>query len=239
MSTLNKIDHEVGIETAVELDDKVQDGVSLPTDEVLYYSYDVLDKQYRLYGWFDTKMQGMLAINGAAAAAITFFLTNAEYLNNQASELSLYISLFFLVLGLLMILFHTIPKMDSGVSTEIGTRSLVHIVKLSKDEYLAKVVQSSSHDILRMNCQQISGMARNNVQSNAILRRSAGALFIGMLALGAALVFGVWLGDQGNTMEMLEQQTLPASNVTVPHDANTAVLKDPVSKEAIENSGRE
>ena len=86
-------------------------------DKLLEWTYMVGDKQYFLYSWNDTKVQGLLTVDAALMAGILFILQlldSATTLKLTVLPLVIYAASFLLLAcSIVYCLIHTIPKLNS------------------------------------------------------------------------------------------------------------------------------
>ncbi len=175
-------------------------------DKLLEWSYVVGDKQYFLYSWNDTKVQGLIAVDGALMAGILFILQlldGAQNLTLSVSSLVLYaISFVLLACSIVYCLIHTIPKLNSkmghghNLKTMIGINRFVKMQKLlggkkyfrAEQHYFNNVKELNPNDLLEMNVYQIVGMNTNNIKSHKIIRKAVIATIISIVALILATV---------------------------------------------------
>lgn len=175
-------------------------------DKLLEWSYVVGDKQYFLYSWNDSKVQGLIAVDGALMAGILFILQlldGAQNLTLSVSSLVLYaISFVLLACSILFCLGHTIPKLNSkmghghnlktmiGINRFVKTQNLLGGKKYFRAEqfYLENVKVLELKDLLEMNIYQIVGMNTNNIKSHRIIRKAVISTIISITSLIIATV---------------------------------------------------
>ncbi|WP_395644607.1 hypothetical protein [Terricaulis sp.] len=156
----------------------------------LALTYDVVDRQYSLYNWFTNKLQIMLAINGAAVAAVSFLMPQPAF-STPWAKVPLYLGLLLLVLSLCWLLYICIPTMDSKTAERPSPRSNVHITSMTLAQYRAIVADLDEKDIVWYNTQQIYGMAHNNKKTNADIRVSVVITLSAFCFLAIAVIIGL------------------------------------------------
>lgn len=179
-------------------------------DKLLEWTYIVGDKQYFLYSWNDTKVQGLIAVDGALMAGILFILQLLDETQNlilPIFSLVLYaVSFVLLACSIIYCLIHTIPKLNSkmghghNLKTMIGINRFVKMQKLlggkkyfrAEQYYLNSVKELNPSDLLEMNIYQIVGMNTNNIKSHKIIRRAVIATIISIITLiFSTIIFAV------------------------------------------------
>lgn len=187
-----------------------QVSLGIDRDKLLEWSYVVGDKQYFLYSWNDTKVQGLLTVDGALMAGILFILQlldSATTLKLTAGPLVIYaVSFLLLACSIVFCLIHTIPKLNSkmghghNLKTMIGINRFVMMQKMlggkkffnAEFNYLENVKALSVDDLLESNVFQILGMNTNNIKSHAIIRKGVFATIISVIAMIlATIIFAV------------------------------------------------
>ena len=183
---------------------------SVDQDKLLEWTYVVGDKQYFLYSWNDTKVQGLLTVDGALMAGILFILQlldSAVTLKLTTVPLVIYaISFLLLAFSIIFCLIHTIPKLNSkmghghNLKTMIGINRFVMLQRMlggkkhfnAEAYYFESVKMLSVDDLLESNVFQILGMNTNNVKSHAIIRKGVIATIISVIAMIlATIIFAV------------------------------------------------
>lgn len=179
-------------------------------DKLFEWTYVVGDKQYFLYSWNDTKVQGLLTVDGALMAGILFILQlldSGTSLSLTVLPLILYaISFLLLACSIVYCLIHTIPKLNSkmghghNLKTMIGINRFVVMQRMfggkkyfnAESQYFKNVTAQSANDLLESNIYQILGMNTNNIKSHAIIRKGVIATIISVISMIlATIIFAV------------------------------------------------
>jgi hypothetical protein len=164
---------------------------------------DVLDKQYKLYSWNDTKTQALITTNSVMFAAVGFLFK--ECLRDTLAMVLLGTAILFLGASLITCLIQVIPRISSGKSGEDpNTRSLRGITSFEKwQDYHNAFVASSKSNVTTDTIRQVFGMAQNNIRSARIVRGGVilticglttvfGAVFSSAIAARGHHAFGSW-----------------------------------------------
>ena len=205
------LDSDLGIlsKLAIEILEPAQT-TNTNFDKLLEWSYVVGDKQYFLYSWNDSKVQGLIAVDGALMAGILFILQlldGAQNLTLSVPTLVLYsISFVLLACSIVFCLIHTIPKLNSkmghghNLKTMIGINRFVKMQNLlggknyfrAEQFYYENVKVLEPKDLFEMNIYQIVGMNTNNIKSHRIIRKAVIATIISISSLiFATVIFAI------------------------------------------------
>lgn len=154
--------------------------------QVFDFTVDIIDKQYRSYLWNDGKVQALVTIDTALIAGILLILQTYKSVSLLALIL-LGISFIVLLSSFLICLVHAIPRMNSGIGNENNLRTMVGITQYEKEEYHRQIISSDLSNMVRMNCNQISGMCKNNLRSHSLIRAGVQLTIAGVIIIGIAL----------------------------------------------------
>jgi hypothetical protein len=179
-------------------------GLSTETVDFLWsVAPDLVDKQYRLYTWNDTKTQGLITTNSVLFAVIGFLY--ADCLQDTLATVLLALGTCFVGVSLVVCLIHVIPRISSGkTGIEPNTRSLRGIGLYKKfEDYRDAFLLTTKTSILADTIRQIYGMADNNLRSARIIKRGVQltlsgialilcALYVSTLGARGHHAFGVW-----------------------------------------------
>ena len=182
------------------------------TDQFLRtVAFDVVDKQYKLYAWTDTKNQALITTNSLLFAAVGFLYR--ECLKDTLAMCLLGLGVLCIALSLIMCLTQVLPRISSGKSgQEPNTRSLRGISTYkSWEAYHEAFKDTTTSSIVRDTIRQIYGMANNNMRSSRIIKRgvyltSFGVVMILVAIYSSALaargyhIGGSWQIEVGNTV---------------------------------------
>lgn len=216
LEDIGLIDKDENIENQYLLSDLAinifspQSRQSVDQDRLLEWTYIVVDKQYFLYSWNDTKVQGLLTVDGALMAGILFILQlldSATTLKLTSVPLIIYaISFLLLACSIIFCLIHTIPKLNSkmghghNLKTMIGINRFVMMQKMlggkkhfnAEVNYFENVKVLSIDELLESNVFQILGMNTNNIRSHQIIRKGVIATIISIIAMIlATIIFAI------------------------------------------------
>jgi len=216
LEDISLIDKDENVENQYMLSDLAKSIFSpqarqnIDQDKLLEWTYVVGDKQYFLYSWNDTKVQGLLTVDGALMAGILFILQlldSATKLKLTAIPLVIYaVSFLLLACSIVYCLIHTIPKLNSkmghghNLKTMIGINRFVVMQRMlggkkhfnAETHYFENVRVLSVDDLLESNVFQILGMNTNNIKSHAIIRKGVIATIISVIAMIlATIIFAV------------------------------------------------
>ena len=171
----------------------------------LDFAIDILDKQYRSYVWNDGKVQSLVTIDTALIAGILVILQTFQHVN-IAAFLLLAGAFLALIASFIVCLWHSIPRVNSGIGNEANPRSMIGIVRLDKNEYLATIMGLDLRNMVRMTCWQISGMARNNLRSHNLIKHGVILTIIGVMAISIAVPI-IAIADRANINTQVTQLT--------------------------------
>ena len=164
----------------------------LPEDDLgraLEFSTDVLHSRYELYSWCEDKVQNLVTVSGVLLGAAFLIITN-DSLRKGWTNLDYTLASVAGVLlgsGLIVSLYHIIPKMNSGLGNETNPRVTIAIEQLSKDGYYSRVAGMSGEEILRATTDQIKGMNHNIMRNQRAIRWASWLTISGLVVLGALI----------------------------------------------------
>ena len=147
---------------------------------LINFTYDIVDKQYRSYVWNDGKIQALVTIDTALIAGLLLIFQSNWKIANLFFVITLLLSFLFLVISFIICLVHAIPKIHSGIGQSDNLRTMVGISQIDKYKYHKEMLRVDLTEILRMNCWQISGMCRNNLRSHKLIWYGALNTIIGV-----------------------------------------------------------
>lgn len=180
-----------------ELSNEVKN-LKISKDEKLKYIYDytlnIVDKQYRSYVWNDTKVQSLITINAALFAGL---LVIRQLFGNMDifPAILLIVSLVLQIMSLIILLIHIVPRINSKIGNELNLRTMVGITPYTKtqtkDDYLNKMLELDIEQMIKQNCYQIVGMCKNNLRSEAFIRKAVvlTIVSVAMMVIMVACVF--------------------------------------------------
>ena len=154
----------------------------------LAQSLDVLDKQYRLYSWNDSKALSLITTDSVLFAALGFLF--AACLPDRLALLLLVSALAAISLSLMVVLRQVIPQGSSGRSGETpNVRSLRGICSFSDWEaYRTHFCSCSEEQFAEDAIRQAYGMANNNDNSRTTIRQGVTLTMLGIVFLVAAAI---------------------------------------------------
>jgi hypothetical protein len=165
--------------------------VGQPTDvaRALDFSVDVLHSRYELYGWCEQKVSHLLAVSGVLLGASVVLISDADLRTRWTTIDYVLIAIvgIFLGTGLVISLFHAVPKMNSKLGNESNPRVTIAIDRYSMDDYYRMVVDLTPEQSLRFTTDQIKGMNRNIMRNQEAIRTASHATIVGLLALVALI----------------------------------------------------
>jgi len=183
-------------------------------NEQMAFTLDIVDKQYRSYIWNDGKVQAMATIDAALLAAIFIVIQVFKNITGWA-VFFLSSSFILLAVSLIISLRHAIPKLDSGVGNQDNLRSIIGIVELEKQDYHKAILNLSKDEMISMNCHQISGMARNCLESQKIIKKSVMLKSFSILLLIVA-VTSIFLTAPNYTESFKSKAIIPPHSESKP-----------------------
>ena len=154
-----------------------------PMTVILAQALDVLDKQYRLYSWNDSKALSVITADALLFAAVGFLLSPC--LPDTLALLLLGLGTILLASSLLIVLRQVVPQGSSGKSGgRQNIRSLRGISMFRtwegyRDEFFSLSEKQFAEDAVR----QIFGMAHNNDDSRKKIDAAIGITSIAILAV--------------------------------------------------------
>jgi hypothetical protein len=182
---------------------------------------DILDKQYRLYSWNDSKSLSLITTNSVLLAAIGFLFK--ECIPDLFALLAILIALAFVACSLYFSLKQVIPQGSSGKSgTGPNVRALRSITGFEKwEDYHSKLLSMDENEAFECAARQVYGMALNNDASRRMTTRGvkltfAGIVLILVATVGVALsareihLFGQW-GQKSTEIKPLVEKPPNAS----------------------------
>lgn len=189
-------------------------------NELRPIALDVVDKQYRLYAWVDTKNQALITTNAMLFAVVGFLYKDC--LRDALALLLLASAVMFIASSLITCLTQVLPRITSHKSgDEPNTRSLRGITLFKTwEDYRHAFMSASKSALLIDTVRQIYGMASNNMRSARILKRgvyltSAGVILIlGAIFINAGAARGVHLLGRWQ----------PDDKALLPRNESTAVV---------------
>jgi hypothetical protein len=152
----------------------------------LEFSTDVLHSRYELYSWCEDKVQNLVTVSGVLLGAAFLIITNDNIRKGWTSFDYTLASVAGVLLGsgLIVSLYHIIPKMNSGLGNETNPRVTIAIEQLSKDGYYSRVARMSVEEILRATTDQIKGMNHNIMRNQRAIRWASWLTISGLVVLG-------------------------------------------------------
>lgn len=213
---------------------------------------DILDKQYRLYSWNDSKSLSLITTNSVLLAAIGFLFK--ECLPDAFALLMIMTALVLVALSLYFSLKQVIPQGSSGKSgAEPNVRALRSITQFKNwESYYTTLLEIDEDESFRCAARQIYGMSLNNDISRKTTTKGVrltlfGILFILLSTLGVALsardfhALGTWVKPVPQVSQPIDRTT----GIAVPVEqlpsvsggqVNTAPVPSPTPASAAELS---
>lgn len=133
---------------------------------LLNLTNDILDKQYRLYSWADSKTASLIQTNSILLATIGFIFKDC--LNDVIATLSIFLAIGANVTSLYFCLRQVKPQKSSGkgVSDTPNLRALSGILKYQNwQDYHEKLIRIKNKQLYEFSARQIYGMAFNVEES--------------------------------------------------------------------------
>ena len=164
-------------------------------DQLTIYSYSIgiLEKQYGLYNWCETKVRTLVTVNGILLGAMFLRLTAEDFpLTGWVNILLAVGTVAFFTISLVLCLYHLSPRMWSG---RIEDRKHLRTVRgterySSNEEYYEALVNLKLDEMIRLNCDQIRGMNKNIWADFRAIQRAVistiGGLILMLIILGRA-----------------------------------------------------
>jgi Na+-transporting methylmalonyl-CoA/oxaloacetate decarboxylase gamma subunit len=204
-----------------------------PSLKLVYdFTIDIIDKQYRSYTWSDGKVQALVTMDAALIAGLLLVF---QVFKPDAFALTfLGVSFVLFILGFLFCLVHAIPRLNSKVGNEDNFRTIIGIESLSKEDYHEAVLHLSLSDMVRMNCAQISGMCRNNVRSQKMIRTAVWLTIAGTLVFAFAMLavgYGYW-SDYSKTKVQTQHSSAASQSGTSSSPGASVVPSGPPTSTA-------
>jgi hypothetical protein len=199
---------------------------------------DIVDKQYRLYSWSDSKTASLITTNSILLAVIGFSFK--ECLEDVFSVVAMTISLVAVSLSLYFSLRQVIPQGSSGkaTSSKPNVRALSGILKYdSWTTYFDDLSRLSKKEFLEANARQIFGMSRNVNESRkmttvGVRLTLVGIIFMCLAVVGASLssndihIFGEWAASTSETNTIEEKQAENQIQVSSDNEVNRQFILD-------------
>lgn len=155
-------------------------------DAALEFTHHIIDTHFSTFSYNDARLQALLTISSLFLAGVTFIMTSFD----MQSAMSLWLaaaSAFLLVISILLCVWHVTPKMNAGIGNEINPRSAIGTSNKSKKDYERIIYKLTKEDMLRHNCNQISGLSRINTKSAIVLKISAVSIGLAVVVFVAAV----------------------------------------------------
>ncbi|MDX6577818.1 MAG: hypothetical protein QOE96_3771 [Blastocatellia bacterium] len=197
LSTSRDINGEVSVATLDE-----PKPLSRPQSWHHALATDILDKQYRLYSWNDSKSLSLITTNSVLLAAIGFLFK--ECIPDLFSLLAILIALAFVACSLYFSLKQVIPQGSSGKSGKgPNVRALRSITEFKKwEDYHSKLLSMDENEAFECAARQVYGMAINNDASRRTTTRGVKLTFAGIVLI---LVATVGVGLSAREIHLLGQ----------------------------------
>jgi hypothetical protein len=182
-STSKEINGEVSVVTLDE-----PNPLSKPQSWHHALTTDILDKQYRLYSWNDSKSLSLITTNSVLLAAIGFLFK--ECIPDLFALLAILIALVFVACSLYFSLKQVIPQGSSGKSgTGPNVRALRSITEFKKwEDYHSKLLSMDENEAFECAARQVYGMALNNDASRRTTTRGVKLTFAGIVLILVATI---------------------------------------------------
>ena len=133
---------------------------------LLNLTNDILDKQYRLYSWADSKTASLIQTNSILLATIGFIFKDC--LNDVLATIFVFLAIAANVISLFFCLRQVKPQKSSGkaVGDIPNLRALSGILKIkSWQDYHNKLIRLNKKELYEFSARQIYGMAFNVEES--------------------------------------------------------------------------
>lgn len=161
---------------------------------ILQFTGDVLDKRYNIYGWCETKVNNLIALNGLLLAAIFVVVgfSSKRPIDNFCAltqNMSTAGAILFLCVSLFKALAHIRPKMNSGTGTGMNPRSVIGTIRHKNWAAFEKQVRGLSVDkMISCNIEQIYGMSSNIMRNDRAIRSAAMFSVLGLICFLLAII---------------------------------------------------
>ena len=155
-------------------------------EQLLSFTYDILDKQFRTYIWNESKSNALITIDAALIAGILLFFQLFDYIST-ISLILMAVSFCLLILSFIICLIHAIPRIDAKIGNKDNLRTIVFIKTLSRTEYYDKIKKLSLDEMIKLTSFQISGMTQNNIKGQRLIKKGIYFTISGVICLPALL----------------------------------------------------
>ena len=226
-----KVDEDSG-KTASEMIESAQ---HTDDDLLMALTTDIIDKQYRLYSWADSKTLSLITTNSILLATIGFLFK--ECLADTFSLLALIVSLSLIGISLYFSLIQVTPQGSSGkgLSTEPNLKALSGILNFENwESYHEALLKIDKKNLCVYSARQIFGMANNTDKSRKMTTKGVkftitGIFFMFLSVIGVSLsarninILGKWaliesVNPVKTSLENTTQNTFKASSLQSPSD---------------------
>lgn len=150
-------------EVILEQDSKSsQDEMKIDDELLLNLTTDILDKQYRLYSWADSKTASLIQTNSILLATIGFIFKDC--LSDILATIFIFLAIIANIVSLFFCLIQVKPQRSSGkgVDNEPNIRALSGILNIkSWQDYHFNLIKINKKQLYKFNARQIFGMAHN------------------------------------------------------------------------------
>lgn len=177
------------------------------------FELDIVDKQYRLYAWNDSKTLSLITTDSILLATIGFIFQHC--LQDTFSIIAILIAFILISISLYFSLRQVIPQGSSGksIGDKPNIRALSGILSYNKwEDYYAVLKKVDRNFISEINARQIYGMAYNSDVSRKIIKKGiiytlVGILFMVFSFLGVILssadihIMGNWISKDKTHFE--------------------------------------
>ena len=154
------------------------------------YTLDIIAKQYEMGASYDTRVQGLIAVDAALLAISILILERIS-----SSHFIAVILCCVAVLVLFSSFVFCVRLLTNTITAKIGNdfnlRTSTAIRKYTKKEYYKKMKKLDLNAMIRDNCHQISGLCRINLRRDRLLKIGIGANIFGALFLVTSILLNV------------------------------------------------
>jgi len=170
----------------VETKEKQQDSTSQTKEQLLAFTYDILDKQFRTYIWNESKSNALVTIDAAMIAGILLFFQIFDNISVIVLVL-MGVSFLLFILSFIICLIHAIPRIDAKIGNNDNPRTIVCIKKFTRTEYHDQIKELTLNQMIEYTCYQISGMTQNNLKGQRLIRKGIYLTISGVVCLTTLL----------------------------------------------------
>jgi Na+-transporting methylmalonyl-CoA/oxaloacetate decarboxylase gamma subunit len=165
---------------------KQRDSALQIKEQLLGFTYDILDKQFRTYIWNESKSNALITIDAALIAGVLIFFQLFKYIS-VVSLILMGVSFLFFILSFIICLVHTIPRIDAKIGNKDNLRTIICIRKLNRTEYHDQIKELKLDQMIKLTSYQISGMTQNNLKGQRLISKGINLTILGVVCLTVLL----------------------------------------------------